>query len=140
MIADATNSPHKPTQTLHESGVDAEKMGNRLDFEPVLGLGEPYLLSEIEAQVIELERTAHPGRGAIESPDALGHTLLHKSVNGCSLDLATRLIALGANPNAISGFGFTPLDYLYQGCGGGRDCSGLYALLLSVGARCNWYK
>jgi len=107
----------------------------------IYGHGEPVLPSQLASLIDEIEASSKQDLPVqVEYPDMVGHTLLHRAAIVGRPDLARRLVALGADKNAQSIFGMTPLDLLCQGCGGAYDASGVIDYLKSVGAEVNYYR
>lgn len=107
----------------------------------LIGHGEPFRPSDLERWVAEVEAMTDRTPIDAERPDSFGHTLLHKAAIAARTDLARRLVALGANPNALSIFAYTPLDLIQQGAGP-RDRRGIgevAAYLISVGGGYCYY-
>src|SRR5690349_19348658 len=76
---------------------------------------EPFLPSDLERRIEQLESRAGREKIDPEQPDQKSFTLFHKAIFAGRLDLAKRLIALGADPNGTDTFGWTALDMLREG-------------------------
>ncbi len=68
----------------------------------------------LASEVLALERAVWLGKAKVDAVDEFGHTLLHRVARADREDLARRLVALGADPSAISVFGYTPIDLAIQ--------------------------
>ncbi len=87
--------------------------------------------SALELEVDAVEAAMRIGPVNLDAVGEFGDTLLGRVACAGRVDLARRLIAIGASPSAPDMFAYTPLDLLERGCG--TNSVEVYEYLRSAG-------